>query len=312
MDVHPVLKLVVANYDRHVARAKVPGDHLNGVVRGNPHLDGMPGGLVVLDRVKHLLVAIGQDRGPRGNQGRLLLCVDGSPHMLPGKPCALGEERHPHVDRTCHRVDARAHQPDDPAGTLGRRAFGRRYRHCLSRADISGVSRFDREVGFELPSPSNRHNRGSGGDDGSRSEEHTSELQSPCNLVCRLLLEKKNHQTGLVGTVDESVIERYSLSPGACSCFHTDSPAETRAVTAAHSVHWDVFFFNDTATTEIYTLSLHDALPICPGTSCMLGTHQVNSDLPCRFTAKSRSEEHTSELQSPCNLVCRLLLEKKK
>src|SRR5256885_5314781 len=92
------------------------------------------------------------------------------------------------------------------------------------------------------------------------------------------------------------------------------------------------FFFNDTATTEIYTLSLHDALPIfeeemsdvsLPVTfkSCLLPP-------PCYFNLSSpflslhthtllvphnlRSEEHTSELQSPCNLVCRLLLEKKK
>src|SRR5574343_1997769 len=67
------------------------------------------------------------------------------------------------------------------------------------------------------------------------------------------------------------------------------------------------FFFNDTATTEIYTLSLHDALPIshvesrpAPGRTC-----------PGR-PALSRSEEHTSELQSHHDLVCRLLLEKKK
>src|SRR5947208_1581537 len=69
------------------------------------------------------------------------------------------------------------------------------------------------------------------------------------------------------------------------------------------------FFFNETATTEIYTLSLHDALPIC-GRWC-------KSAAPCcwrRMRAKkcSRSEEHTSELQSPDHLVCRLLLEKKK
>src|SRR2546426_2384695 len=72
------------------------------------------------------------------------------------------------------------------------------------------------------------------------------------------------------------------------------------------------FFFNDTATTEIYTLSLHDALPICD-----VGRHQhgktpileVVEDAQPLFL---RSEEHTSELQSPCNLVCRLLLEKKK
>src|SRR6266478_10104400 len=68
------------------------------------------------------------------------------------------------------------------------------------------------------------------------------------------------------------------------------------------------FFFNDTATTEIYTLSLHDALPIWHSyTGCPLAS--VTSDtLPRR----SRSEEHTSELQSQSNLVCRLLLEKKK
>src|SRR5256885_37580 len=70
------------------------------------------------------------------------------------------------------------------------------------------------------------------------------------------------------------------------------------------------FFFNDTATTEIYTLSLHDALPISPGVPVhrlVGGGLQVGG----RFGGE-RSEEHTSELQSPCNLVCRLLLEKKK
>src|SRR2546427_5070240 len=76
------------------------------------------------------------------------------------------------------------------------------------------------------------------------------------------------------------------------------------------------FFFNDTATTEIYTLSLHDALPIFPGRR--RGSHGTICDRaetttsvpPCRVS--SRSEEHTSELQSQSNLVCRLLLEKKK
>src|SRR5256885_11209367 len=83
------------------------------------------------------------------------------------------------------------------------------------------------------------------------------------------------------------------------------------------------FFFNDTATTEIYTLSLHDALPICdhrsrkitflncrqPGWFDIGGGPRHQSHIgPC----SPRSEEHTSELQSPCNLVCRLLLEKKK
>src|SRR2546422_8577253 len=70
------------------------------------------------------------------------------------------------------------------------------------------------------------------------------------------------------------------------------------------------FFFNDTATTEIYTLSLHDALPILKEQS--RGPPQrrdAAGDSGCKF---ERSEEHTSELQSRLHLVCRLLLEKKK
>src|SRR5229473_8037442 len=68
------------------------------------------------------------------------------------------------------------------------------------------------------------------------------------------------------------------------------------------------FFFNDTATTEIYTLSLHDALPI---PSPRLPKNSVNSSTPA-MSRTWRSEEHTSELQSLAYLVCRLLLEKKK
>src|SRR5256885_9213301 len=72
------------------------------------------------------------------------------------------------------------------------------------------------------------------------------------------------------------------------------------------------FFFNDTATTEIYTLSLHDALPICKADmECGSTTNNAQRRQTVAFTVP-RSEEHTSELQSPCNLVCRLLLEKKK
>src|SRR2546426_6358888 len=76
------------------------------------------------------------------------------------------------------------------------------------------------------------------------------------------------------------------------------------------------FFFNDTATTEIYTLSLHDALPILLTTPPNRLAHasRASTEEETRFLAASsavRSEEHTSELQSPCNLVCRLLLEKK-
>src|SRR5690349_23063738 len=69
------------------------------------------------------------------------------------------------------------------------------------------------------------------------------------------------------------------------------------------------FFFNDTATTEIYTLSLHDALPISFPTGVRRWTRSYTTT-PSR--AGVRSEEHTSELQSRRDLVCRLLLEKKK
>src|SRR2546430_9216498 len=87
------------------------------------------------------------------------------------------------------------------------------------------------------------------------------------------------------------------------------------------------FFFNDTATTEIYTLSLHDALPIyegfersrrgqksAQGSPGSPSGHRPGSRLALHPGAGtgSRSEEHTSELQSQSNLVCRLLLEKKK
>src|SRR2546427_12896818 len=72
------------------------------------------------------------------------------------------------------------------------------------------------------------------------------------------------------------------------------------------------FFFNDTATTEIYTLSLHDALPISPAWKRPNKCAGRSSLVWQRNSAVTRSEEHTSELQSQSNLVCRLLLEKKK
>src|SRR5260221_10502634 len=91
------------------------------------------------------------------------------------------------------------------------------------------------------------------------------------------------------------------------------------------------FFFNDTATTEIYTLSLHDALPIFSTFSTAMpplcwsfvpdgqGQSSLRQDILLHFLnatvdafVRERSEEHTSELQSHSDLVCRLLLEKKK
>src|SRR2546427_3484104 len=84
------------------------------------------------------------------------------------------------------------------------------------------------------------------------------------------------------------------------------------------ALNW-LFFFNDTATTEIYTLSLHDALPIStpPWRRCRPSRRRgaARRRARRRWSAdrtRRRSEEHTSELQSQSNLVCRLLLEKKK
>src|SRR5256885_1132108 len=85
-----------------------------------------------------------------------------------------------------------------------------------------------------------------------RSEEHTSELQSPCNLVCRLLLEKKN--STIRGSSSLLLILSISF----------------------------LFFFNDTATTEIYTLSLHDALPI---SMCRCLRRTAAADAPARRPA---------------------------
>src|SRR5690242_21821302 len=91
------------------------------------------------------------------------------------------------------------------------------------------------------------------------------------------------------------------------------------AIIHSISLYLFPFFFNDTATTEIYTLSLHDALPICtaPAGTGRVDVETSSGPIQCatcvdRFAFMARSEEHTSELQSHVNLVCRLLLEKKK
>src|SRR6266487_1493331 len=84
-----------------------------------------------------------------------------------------------------------------------------------------------------------------------RSEEHTSELQSPVHIVCRLLLEKKKRSQEL-------------FEPGACRHLLVQI-ASTSAAAAGRNLY--DFFFIEPATTEIYTLSLHDALPICPSPS---------------------------------------------
>src|ERR1022692_4251158 len=83
-----------------------------------------------------------------------------------------------------------------------------------------------------------------------RSEEHTSELQSPCNLVCRLLLEKKKKTKLFVGIPVSLVVVVLCSALG-----HWQSAELTRCICF-------FFFLNDAATPEIYSLSLHDALPI--------------------------------------------------
>src|ERR1022692_1012118 len=95
-----------------------------------------------------------------------------------------------------------------------------------------------------------------------RSEEHTSELQSPCNLVCRLLLEKKKSLTSVrlrscpspVATFSPPAVTAPQSTMVLAPCEMCTKPPMPTALL--------LFFFNDTATTEIYTLSLHDALPI--------------------------------------------------
>src|SRR6202142_3785103 len=145
-----------------------------------------------------------------------------------------------------------------------------------------------------------------------RSEEHTSELQSPKDLVCRLLLEKKKKR--------KNTRRCRPAMPGAIAKYF-GWPAERRAwgherVSAGEDAEclslFFCFFFNDTGTPEIYPLSLHDALPIFgrrlqEGACENVGLpHAADADLAA---CGSRSEGHTSELQSPTNLVCRLLLE---
>src|SRR6266487_4558138 len=95
-----------------------------------------------------------------------------------------------------------------------------------------------------------------------RSEEHTSEFQSPVHLVCRLLLEKKKQSPSLMSTQRNAmfvaivIAERWSSS---------------LMISASRACSFAFFFFNDTPTTEMYTLSLPDALPIFTAVVAQLG-----------------------------------------
>src|SRR5207249_11302807 len=102
-------------------------------------------------------------------------------------------------------------------------------------------------------------------------------------------------------------------------------PHSPGTTTLQHISSFTLFFYTDPATTEIYTLSLHDALPISPErrpvgragfrttkSKRLTATTDFITSFPTTLPWANRSEEHTSELQSRFDLVCRLLLEKKK
>src|SRR6266536_2337669 len=133
--------------------------------------------------------------------------------------------------------------------------------------------------------------------------------KSRVDLVCRLLLEKKKsseHQISGIEKFKTMLLKECQNSEVALIDYRSaealDIPRTSRLL----------FFFNDTATTENYTLSLHDALPILASSarcSCVTGLRPAASGLRSSAMAP-RSEEHTSELQSRVDLVCRLLREK--
>src|SRR3954466_7741994 len=147
-----------------------------------------------------------------------------------------------------------------------------------------------------------------------RSEEHTSELQSHDNLVCRLLLEKKKKNRPPTNNPSPThrAPQQHSTAPHERGVARAGGASRPRGVLG---VGWLVFFFffNDPAPPEISPLSLPDALPIwdlrarrAPAPAAAAAERG-----PPPHGGRGRSEEHTSELQSHDNLVCRLLLEKK-
>src|SRR6201996_3183643 len=145
-----------------------------------------------------------------------------------------------------------------------------------------------------------------------RSEEHTSELQSQFHLVCRLLLEKK--KILLLSGIFHSN-KTWDILTILRTHSHSTLPVLDRIsrIRCRRSISKiPFFFFNDTAPTEIYPLSLPDALPIWSRPRRRRRRRAATATTPASPTRAraARSEEHTSELQSQSNLVCRLLLEK--
>src|ERR1022692_4229055 len=154
------------------------------------------------------------------------------------------------------------------------------------------------------------------------SEEHTSELQSPCNLVCGFCFDRKSTRLNsghLVISYAVFCLKKKNTvrNREGRDDEHVLRPAETRLTQdggrqKSQCIAFFFFFFNDRAPPEIYPLSLHDPLPILERCLRLLPASAPAQPRGPELFAQpgDRSEEHTSELQSPCNLVCRLLLEK--
>src|ERR1022692_4068846 len=147
-----------------------------------------------------------------------------------------------------------------------------------------------------------------------RSEEHTSELQSPCNLVCRLLLGSEEHTSELqspCNLVCRLLLEKKKRPPQAAPMRKRARGVTSRRFTKAAGKVLPVlflFFFLMIRRPPRSTLFPYTTLFRSSYRNFLARfAHVHHHDNP----QVVRSEEHTSELQSPCNLVCRLLLEKK-
>src|ERR1044071_5227277 len=147
-----------------------------------------------------------------------------------------------------------------------------------------------------------------------RSEEHTSELQSRVDISYAVFcLKKRTHGRGLHDRFGRRVVGGSGTTGRAGSRRGDREPQDRDAIGQPHQRAQPLrFFFNDTATTEIYTLSLHDALPICSRAPTM----QTQMPVPIPVWLESpwcrRSEEHTSELQSRVDISYAVFCLKKK
>src|SRR5437016_5247912 len=131
----------------------------------------------------------------------------------------------------------------------------------LFRSEVlAGVDRASYVLATKVFFPMSRRDRGLSAAQNVRSEEHTSELQSLTNLVCRLLLEKKKKKKKKIKSAQtkRKLTKTNTIHNMSGYCSSVSSYASCSLLMSSSFF----FFFNDTATTEIYTLSLHDALPI--------------------------------------------------